>query len=251
MATLKNTTISDTGFLKIATGTTAQRPSSPVLGDFRYNTEEELFEVYDGAEWVGAGGGGSLYDFSSATFTPGGANFEDGPSLTQARNGITGGDAFKNDTQFFNVEGNGVQVWTVPTNGTYRIECWGAKGGDGQSASNGTSGPAGYGARMRGDFDLTESTVLRLVVGQIGWTQTNGWGGGTGGGGTFVWKDGQSTPLIIAGGGGGGGSDPFRGHIPDPQLCLRPRHESFLVLLVLQPTLKVNDDGQVVYRYVG
>ena len=203
MATLKNTTISDTGFLKIATGTNAQRPGSPVLGDFRYNTEEEVFELYNGAEWVGAGGGGAgLYDFTSATFTPGGAVHKNGPSLTQARNGITGGDSFKNDTQFFNEEGNGVLLWTVPTDGTYRIECWGGQGG-GPCTRQGTAG--GQGARMRGDFTLTESTVLRLVVGQIGWRQNNGWGGGTGGGGTFVWQDGSSTPLIIAGGGGGSG----------------------------------------------
>ena len=202
MATLKNTTISDTGFLKIATGTTAQRPSSPVLGDFRYNTEEELFEVYDGAEWVGAGGGGSLYDFSSATFTPGGANFEDGPSLTQARNGITGGDAFKNDTQFFNTS-SGQMIWVVPKDGTYRIECWGGQGG-GPCTRQGTQG--GLGARMRGDFNLTSGQTLRLVVGQQGERQTNGWGGGGGGGGSFVWDPNSlSQPLIAAGGGGSSG----------------------------------------------
>jgi len=52
MATLKNTTINDTGFLKIPSGTTAQRPSSPQIGDFRYNTDDESFEVYNGSEWV-------------------------------------------------------------------------------------------------------------------------------------------------------------------------------------------------------
>ena len=40
MATLKNTTINDTGFLKTASGTTAQRPGSPVQGDVRWNTDE-------------------------------------------------------------------------------------------------------------------------------------------------------------------------------------------------------------------
>lgn len=52
MATLKNTTISNTGFLKIPSGTTAQRPSSPQTGDFRYNTDDESFEVYDGSTWI-------------------------------------------------------------------------------------------------------------------------------------------------------------------------------------------------------
>ena len=52
MATVKNTLIDDDGFLKIPAGTIAQRPSSPVIGDFRYNTDDEAYEVYDGIEWV-------------------------------------------------------------------------------------------------------------------------------------------------------------------------------------------------------
>ena len=52
MATLKNTTINDTGFLKIPSGSTSQRPSSPQIGDFRYNTDDGAFEVYDGSTWV-------------------------------------------------------------------------------------------------------------------------------------------------------------------------------------------------------
>jgi hypothetical protein len=38
MATLKNTNINDTGFLRLPVGTTAQRPSSPTVGMMRYNT---------------------------------------------------------------------------------------------------------------------------------------------------------------------------------------------------------------------
>lgn len=51
MATLKNTTINDTGFLQVATGNTAQRPVSPSTGDLRYNTDIGLFEVYDSSVW--------------------------------------------------------------------------------------------------------------------------------------------------------------------------------------------------------
>jgi hypothetical protein len=204
MATLKNTTISDTGFLKIATGTNAQRPSSPALGDFRYNTEEEVFEVYDGSEWVGAGGGGaSLYDFTTATFTAPqtGSN---APSLTQVRNNISGGDAFKNNTEYLSVV-SGIVYWSAPADGTYRVECWGARGG-GPCTRQGTNG--GLGARMRGDFNFTSGQVLYLVIGQEGIRQTNGWGGGGGGGGTFVWDPNSlSQPLIAAGGGGGSGQN--------------------------------------------
>jgi hypothetical protein len=60
MAQLKNTTINDTGFLQIPSGTTAQRPNPAVLGDFRYNTDEEAFEVYNGEDWFEIGTGSRL-----------------------------------------------------------------------------------------------------------------------------------------------------------------------------------------------
>jgi hypothetical protein len=145
-----------------------------------------------------------LYAFTSATFTPGGATFRTGPSLTQARTGLTGSgvDAWKNNTSFFNTD-NGIQIWTVPATGTYQIDCYGAQGGDG---GVGSTGAAGRGARMSSPFNLTEGEIIRLVVGQQGWTQTNGWGGGTGGGGSFVWRPSFTTfPMIAAGAGGGGG----------------------------------------------
>jgi hypothetical protein len=54
MATLKNTTIDDTGFLKVATGTSAQRPS-PQAGMGRFNTTTGVLEYYNGTTWVGIG----------------------------------------------------------------------------------------------------------------------------------------------------------------------------------------------------
>jgi hypothetical protein len=52
MATLKNTTINDTGFLLPASGTTAQRPVSPTAGMLRYNTNISNMEYYNGTEWI-------------------------------------------------------------------------------------------------------------------------------------------------------------------------------------------------------
>ena len=52
MATLKNTTINDTGYLKLPSGTTAQRPSSPAIGYMRWNTTENYVEVYTEGQWV-------------------------------------------------------------------------------------------------------------------------------------------------------------------------------------------------------
>jgi hypothetical protein len=52
MATLKNTTINDTGFLTVPTGNTAARPGSPVNGQVRYNTDSQVLENYANSVWV-------------------------------------------------------------------------------------------------------------------------------------------------------------------------------------------------------
>ena len=101
----------------------------------------------------------------------------------------------------------GIQEWTVPATGTYTIEVWGASGGASTgSGEHAAAGQWGLGARMKGDFSLTEDDVLLILVGQQGGnTSTHGGGGG---GGTFVTTGSEyssATPLIIAGGGGGGG----------------------------------------------
>lgn len=51
MANLKNTTINDTGFLRLPVGTTAQRPSSPVDGDTRINSTTGYIECYYSGFW--------------------------------------------------------------------------------------------------------------------------------------------------------------------------------------------------------
>jgi len=91
----------------------------------------------------------------------------------------------------------GIQNWTVPQTGTYRIEVAGAKGG-----STHSSFPGGQGAILRGDIFLTAGQTLKIMVGNEGGRGTTGsWGHG-GGGGTYVTLS-DNTPLIIAGGGGG------------------------------------------------
>ena len=52
MATLKNTTINDTGYLQLPSGTTAQRPNSPSAGYMRYNTSLSQTEIYNGVSWT-------------------------------------------------------------------------------------------------------------------------------------------------------------------------------------------------------
>jgi hypothetical protein len=93
---------------------------------------------------------------------------------------------------------DGIQQYIVPESGTYSIEAFGARGGNGDEDGF-LSG--GYGATMVGYFELQEADVLRIVVGQTG--QDNQGGGG--GGGSFVWN--SNMTLYIAAGGGGGAGD--------------------------------------------
>jgi hypothetical protein len=57
MATLKNTTINDTGFLGLPSGTTAQRPVTPIVGMVRFNTTLGYAEIYTGSNWTKFGTG--------------------------------------------------------------------------------------------------------------------------------------------------------------------------------------------------
>jgi hypothetical protein len=142
-----------------------------------------------------------LYAFTSATFTSGGASpSQTGPNITQARSGV-GNPSWA--ATYLNMSLNGHQDWTVPRTGTYRIN---AIGGGGANGGSGATGSGGNGAQMRGDFSLTQGEIITIVVGHGGVTQTNGWGGGTGAGGSYVWRKNQtSAPLLVAGGGGNGG----------------------------------------------
>jgi hypothetical protein len=54
MATLKNTTVDDTGSVYLPFGTTAQRPASPVNGDMRFNTDLGYVEFYFMGFWINA-----------------------------------------------------------------------------------------------------------------------------------------------------------------------------------------------------
>ena len=94
---------------------------------------------------------------------------------------------------------SGIQQWTVPYTGDYRIEAIGAAGGYNRQINS--SQYRGRGARMIGTFRLNKGEVIQVLVGQEGGINKGSYSSG-GGGGTFVVR-GANTPLIIAGGGGG------------------------------------------------
>lgn len=148
-----------------------------------------------------------IYEFVNATFTPGGTSGRNGPSLAAAISGLTGTgvNAWKNNTSYFNVT-NGIQFWTVPTTGSYRITTAGAMGGFSDDGTSGNTRP-GYGATVAGTFNLTSGQILKILVGQRGMSSSDPspYGsnpGGGGGGGSFVATS-ANIPLIVAAGGGG------------------------------------------------
>jgi hypothetical protein len=85
MATLKNTTINDTGHLTFPSGTTAERPASPVVGMVRYNTTLSVLEQYTATGWQGieappivSGVSGQINVDTNTTLTISGSNFKSG-----------------------------------------------------------------------------------------------------------------------------------------------------------------------------
>ena len=84
---------------------------------------------------------------------------------------------------------SGIQQFTVPVTGPYRIAAYGAQGGGAQG---------GKGAMIQGDITLTAGQVLKILVGQQGLTT---FPVTSGGGGAFV-AVGSNTALVVAGGGG-------------------------------------------------
>lgn len=127
-----------------------------------------------------------------AIFTSLGASGRNGPTTLGSH--YTGQD---HDGQV--VLSSGIQQWTVPYSGDYRIEAIGAAGGYGLHSNNGQY--RGRGARMIGTFSLNKSETIQILVGQEGGINSVSNSAG-GGGGTFVVR-GNNSPLIIAGGGGG------------------------------------------------
>ncbi len=142
-----------------------------------------------------------LFTFSSFTFTNCGATGRDGPTLSNCGAYYSGQPWYPT---YFNVVTRGIQEWTVPADGTYRITCAGAQGGDNDDSHSVSEG--GDGALMVAEFDFARGDVLQIAVGQRGignWSITCNTNAG-GGGGSFV-VDESDNPLIVAGGGGGAG----------------------------------------------
>ena len=112
----------------------------------------------------------------------------------------------------------GAEQSVTLTPGKYKLEVWGAAGGNGNNSTNYAGGKGGY---ATGVIEISASTTVYIYVGGKGkgstsnGVQTGGWNGGgdggryrggSGGGGTDIRIGGTalSNRVIVAGGGGGG-----------------------------------------------
>jgi type II secretory pathway pseudopilin PulG len=122
-------------------------------------------------------------------------------------------------------------VYTIPKSGTYRLEVWGAQGGNGVSIGAFGVRRGGYGGYSRGDVYLEKDTVIILTAGGMGRTSAGGdTDGGYNGGGALtgvatnysasgggasdirIGTDDLYSRIIVAGGGGGGVSVDTNNH---------------------------------------
>ena len=89
-----------------------------------------------------------------------------GPTLSELRSlyapASTG--AWENNPSYFDVRNGGIQVWTVPDSGTWRIKAYGAAGGS-DNAQNATRSPGGI---VQGDVSLSKGQKLLMAVGNTG-----------------------------------------------------------------------------------
>jgi hypothetical protein len=180
MAQLKNTTISDTGNLNIPSGTTAQRPATPLQGMIRYNTTLNDTEYYDGSVWR---------------------------SISDTGIEATGGTII--DTEIGGVEYRihqftaiGNSTFTVTKGGEveYLIVAGGGGGGSNRQNGNQNAGGGGAGGLLTGFTTVTPQTYTVTVgAGGLGGvnSSTNDFPGNSGGNSSIF------SQTAIGGGGGG------------------------------------------------
>ncbi len=81
---------SPTGSTIVATGTEAERDGSPSAGYFRFNTDVDKFEGYNGTSW-GSVGGGATGGGGDEVFIENGQTVTANYTLTTGKNAISAG----------------------------------------------------------------------------------------------------------------------------------------------------------------
>jgi len=197
-------------FLNAVTGVVSGQTATAGTTDVKVRVIDTATQGYEerNLKFVGYEG---LYYFHKHTFTPCDQKGRYGPTLAEC---ITdyGNMVPWNQPSFFalgtlsgGATADGFQKWTIPKNGIYEIEAFGARGGDADYYQNGLPG---RGAHVKARFAFLKAEKIIMIVGQQGTApQTSSNGAAGGGGGTYVIKDEATTSTddiyLIAGGGGG------------------------------------------------
>ncbi len=220
----------------IATGTTGQRPASPIEGDFRRNTTLHRWEYYDGVGWRNCDPTVQRFTSSTGTYTtpagcirlrvrmvgPGGGG---GASATNSGaagsadtsfgswTAVKGSGGIRGDSTLLGGAGG---TGGTDSTGTKIIRVDGEAGQGGHSTSGGDSPPGGRGGST---FFGGGGAGNPQTAGAVGKANTGGGGSGAGptnaasagggGGGEyveFVIVDPTSTYSYVVGAGGAGGS---------------------------------------------
>jgi hypothetical protein len=179
-----------TGYFALPSGTTAQRPASPVNGMLRYNTTIGANEIYQSGQWIDfatpsvssvsyltiAGGGGGGHGTGSPTFSGGGAG-----GVLQGTASVTPNTAYT-----ITVGGGGTGGGTG-TNGANssafgQTAIGGGYGGGGGMSPGGSGGSGGGqgGSAGGGTANNAAGTAGQGNQGGSGTTPQDGAGGGGG-----------------------------------------------------------------------
>ena len=115
--------IATTGAIRVPDGTTAERPSSPVAGMFRYNTTDSQFEGYT-TEWGAIAGGGGSSTITRDSFSGNGSTtgFTLSSSISDEANTQVYIDGVYQSKLNYSIAGNVVTFSTAPHTGTNNIE---------------------------------------------------------------------------------------------------------------------------------
>jgi hypothetical protein len=137
-----------------------------------------------------------LYPFTTHTFTNANATGRLGPTWSAIKSAYSSASWTQNDKYLNMTNDNGIQLWTVPRTGNYKIQAIGAAGINNRNYCKGRD--------IEITIKLNKDEIIRILVGQMGskGAYNNQSGGG---GGTFVVRGTQSEPnaILVAGGGGG------------------------------------------------
>jgi hypothetical protein len=139
-------------------------------------------------------GGSSTYNFTTHTFTTGGAEGRYGPTISQLRTEYEGAGATWASQYLSQGDYQGYQDWEVPVDGVYEFHVKGASGRVGRAN-------AGLGAAVKGRVRLNRGEIITIAVGQVGELPPNNTTWPASSGGTFVVRKDGNIPLFVAGGG--------------------------------------------------